>query len=73
MFNSSEEVARGYGIYLFYQPHIHIGCERILFFLRNILKFLGHTQFLEVCTASKEIMLFHDNGFVLLRFARGFN
>jgi hypothetical protein len=38
-----------------------------------MLKFLGHTQFLEVCTTSKEIMLFHDNGFVLLRFAYGFN
>jgi hypothetical protein len=32
-----------------------------------MFKFLGHTQFLEVCTTSKEIMLFHDNGFVLLR------
>jgi hypothetical protein len=62
-----------HGIYLFYQPHIHICCERILLFLRNMFKFLGHTQFLEVYTASKEIMLFHDNAFVLLRFARGFN
>jgi hypothetical protein len=61
------------GIYLFYQPHIHICCQRILLFLRNMFKFLGHTQFLEVCTTSKEIMLFHDNGFVLLRFARAFN
>jgi hypothetical protein len=26
-----------------------------------MFKFLGHTQFLEVCTASKEIMSFHDN------------
>ena len=60
------------GIYLFYQPHIHICCERILLFLRNMFKFLGHTQFLEVCTTSKEIMLFHDNGFVLLRFAYSF-
>jgi hypothetical protein len=61
------------GILLFYQPDIHICCEHILLFLRNMSKFLGHTQFLEVCTASKEIMLFHDNGFVLLRFACGFN
>jgi hypothetical protein len=60
-------------IYLFYQPHIHICCERILLFLRNMFKFLGHTQFLEICTGSKEIMLFHDNGFVLSRFAYGFN
>ena len=62
-----------YGIYLFYQPHIHICCERILLFLGNMFKFHGHTQFLEVCTTSKEIMLFHDNGFVLLRFAYGFD
>jgi hypothetical protein len=61
------------GIYLFYQPHIHICCEHILLFLGIMFKFLGHIQFLEVCTASKEIMLFHDNAFVLLRFARGFN
>jgi hypothetical protein len=61
------------GIYLFYQPDIHICCERILLFLRNMFKFLGHTQFLDICTTSKEIMLFHDNGFVLLRLARGFN
>jgi hypothetical protein len=61
------------GILLFDQPDFHICCERILLFLRNMFKFLGHTQFLEVCTTSKEIMLFHDNGFVLLRFVRGFN
>jgi hypothetical protein len=28
------------GILLFYQPHIHICCERILLFLRNMFKFL---------------------------------
>jgi hypothetical protein len=61
------------GILLFYQPDIHICGECILLFLRNIFKFLGNNQFLEVCTTSKEIMLFHDNGFVLLRFANGFN
>ena len=50
------------GIYLFYQPHIHICWKRNLLFLRNMFEFLGHTQILEVCTASKEIMLFrHDN------------
>jgi hypothetical protein len=54
------------GIYLFYQPHVHIFWERNLLFLRNMFEFLGHTQILEVCTASKGIMLFrHDNGFVL--------
>ena len=37
-----------------------------------MFKFLGHTQFLEIRTTSKEIMLFHDNGFVLLRFALGY-
>jgi hypothetical protein len=61
------------GILLFYQLHLHICCECILLFLRNMFKFLGHTQFLEVYTASKEIMLFHDHGFVLFRFACGFN
>ena len=71
-FNSSEKVARN-GICLFYQFDIHICRERILLFFGNMFKFLGHTQFLEVCTTSKEIMLFHDNGFVLLRFAYGFN
>ena len=34
-----------------------------------MFKFLGHTQFLEVCTTSKEIMLLYDNGFVLVLFA----
>jgi hypothetical protein len=72
MFNSSEEVAPN-GILLFYQSGIHICCERILVFLRNMFKFLGHTQFLEIYTASIEIMIFHDHGFVLLRFAHGFN
>jgi hypothetical protein len=38
-----------------------------------MFKFLGHNQFLEIRTTSEEIVLFHDNGFVLLRFARGFN
>jgi hypothetical protein len=38
-----------------------------------MFKFFGHTQFLEVCPTSQEIMLFYDNGFVVLRFACGFN
>jgi hypothetical protein len=38
-----------------------------------MFKFLGHTQLPEVCATSKEIVPFHDNGFVLLRFACGFN
>jgi hypothetical protein len=72
MFYSSEEDARN-GVCLFYQPDIHICCERVLLFLGNMFKFLGNTQFLEICTTSKEIMLFHDHGFVLLRFTGGFN
>ena len=38
-----------------------------------MFEFLDYSQFLEICTASKEVMLFHDNGFVLLWFAGGFN
>ena len=38
-----------------------------------MFKFLGHCKFLEVFASSKEVMLFHDNDFVLLRFACGFN
>jgi hypothetical protein len=38
-----------------------------------MFKFLGHTQFLEICATAKKIMLFHDNGFVLLRFAFNFS
>ena len=63
----------GDGVELFYQPDIHICIECILLFLRNMFKFFGHTQYLEIRTTSKEIMLFHDNGFVLLRFARGYD
>jgi hypothetical protein len=38
-----------------------------------MFKFLGLTQFLEICATAKKIMLFHDNGFVLLRFAFNFS
>jgi hypothetical protein len=38
-----------------------------------MFKFLGHIHFVEVYATSKEIVLFHDNGFVLLRFACGCN
>jgi hypothetical protein len=69
MFISSEED----GTQLFRQPDIYIRFERIVLFLRNMFKFLGYTHFLEVCATSKEIVLFHDNGFVLFRFASGFN
>ena len=61
------------GVLSFYQPDIYICFERIVLFLRNMFKFLGHTQLPEVCATSKEIMPFHDNAFVLLRFACGCN
>ena len=59
------------GVHLFHQPHIHSCFQRIVLCLRNMFKFLGHSQFLEICATSKETMLFHDNGFVVLRFACG--
>ena len=65
--------SRNNGAQPFYQLHIYICCERIVLFLRNMFKFPGHSQFPEVCATSKKIMLFHDNGFVLLRFACDFN
>ena len=34
-----------------------------------MFKFFGHSQFLEVWATSKEVVLFHDHDFVLLRFA----
>ena len=61
------------GAEVFHQLDIHICCERVVLFLRNMFKFLGHTHLLEVCATSKEIVLFHDNGFVLFRFACRFN
>jgi hypothetical protein len=62
------------GVISFYLPDIHICFERIVLFLRSMFKFLGHIHFVEeVYATSKEIVLFHDNGFVLLRFACGFN
>ena len=27
-----------------------------------MFKFFGHNQFLEICSTSKEVVLFHDNG-----------
>ena len=38
-----------------------------------MFKFFGHSQFLEICATSKEVVLFHDNGFVLLRLDCRFN
>ena len=74
IFSSSEDIKKPYdGVYLFCQPNIHICCQHIVFFLRNMFKFLVHCQFLEIGATSKEVVLFHDNGVVLLRFACGFN
>ena len=56
------------GVRLFCEPNIHIGCKRIVLFLRSMFKFLCHSQFLEMRATSKKVVLFHDNGFVLLRF-----
>ena len=61
------------GVCLFCQPNIHICSEHIVLFLRNMFKFLGHSQFLEFFATSKEVVLFYDHGFVLLRFACGFD
>ena len=61
------------GAQLPHQPDIHLCFKRVVLFLRNMFKFLGHNQFLAFCATSKETVLFHDNGFVLLRFACGFN
>ena len=63
----------GEGVRLLSQHHTHACCEHIVLLPRNMFKFLGHSQFLEVCATSKEAVLFHDNDFVLLRFACGFN
>jgi hypothetical protein len=69
----SSEKSRNDGAQPFHQPDIHICFERIVLFPRNMFKFRGHTQYLEICATSKKIMLFYDNGFVLFRFASGCN
>ena len=61
------------GIHSFCEPNIYYCCEHIVLFLRNMFKFFGHSQFLEICATLKEVVLFHDNDFILLRFACGFN
>ena len=61
------------GIHLFCQPNIYICCEHIVLFLRNMFKFFSHNQCLEIRATSKEVVFFYDSGFVLLRFACGFN
>ena len=61
------------GVRSFCEPNIHICCKRIVPFLRNTFEFFGHSQLLEICATSKEVVLFHDNAFVLLRFAGSCN
>ena len=58
---------------LFNQLNIHIFFERVVLSLGNMSEFLGHNQLLEVSPTSKETVLLHNNGFVVLRFACGFN
>ena len=43
-------------------------CEHNFYFLWDRFKHIGDSQFLEIVTASKEIMLFHDHGVVVFRF-----
>ena len=38
-----------------------------------MFKFFAHSQVVEICATSKEVMLFHDKDFVLPRLACGFN
>ena len=59
------------GVQILSQLDIPVCCEYMFLSIRNMFKFLGHTEFLEISAASKEIVLFHDHGFVLLRFACG--
>ena len=54
---------------LFHQLNFHFCFERNILYLRNMFKCLGFGQFLEVHPTSQEIVLFHDHGFVVLRFA----
>ena len=48
-------------------------CEHNLHFLWDRFKHIGDSQFLEIPTASKEIMSFHDHGVVVFRFAHSHN
>jgi hypothetical protein len=57
----------------YYQPDIYLYFECVVLLLRNMLEFIGNTQLLAYCTAPKEIVLFHDNGFVMLRSGCGLN
>ena len=58
--------------FIYFVNLIFIFLVNILFlFLGNMFKFFDNPELLEICATSKEV--FHDYGFVLLRFACGFN
>ena len=71
-FSSSEQIDSQVrdGVGLFRQPNIHIRCELFVPFLRNMFKFLGHSQYLEMCYFMIIILSCCDQR---LRFACGFN
>ena len=48
-------------------------CEHSLYFLWDHFKHIGDSQYLEIVTTSKEIMLFHDHGVVGFRFGHNRN
>ena len=52
---------------------ILVHCEYSFHFLWDNFKHAGHSQFFEVVTTTKEIMLFHDLGVVVFRFHDGYN
>ena len=61
------------GAQIFCQLDISVCCESMFPPVGNMFKFPGHYNFLEISASSKEIVLFHDHGSILLRFASGFN
>ena len=70
---SINKVSQNDGVQIFSQLDIPVCCQYMFLSLRNMFEFLGHNQFLEICAASKEIVLFHDHGLVLFRLACGLN
>ena len=52
---------------------ILVHCEYSFHVLWDNFKHVGHIEFFEVVTTTKEIMLFHDLGVVVLRFPGGYN
>ena len=54
--------------------NIFVRCERNGFLRRNNFKHIGDRQLLEILgISSKEIILFHDHGAIVLRLACGHN